>query len=103
MKLIFQGEAELGESALWDAEGQLLHWLDLLSSQLLSLAPDGTVRTHTLDIPPPLGAIVQTNTKPGAALLAGQTIFDLDLTPEQRPHARSRPPWLRTPISMMRP
>lgn len=79
MKLIFRGEAELGESALWDAELQHLHWLDLRSSQLLSLAPDGSVSTHSIDVAPPLGAIVQTDTSPWAALLAGQSIFDLDV------------------------
>lgn len=79
MELISRGLAQLGESALWDAERQCLHWLDMLSSELFSLTPDSRVLTHQLDVAPPLAAIVQTDTSPGAALLAGHSIYDLDL------------------------
>lgn len=79
MELVSRGQAELGESALWDAERQCLHWLDMLSSELFSLTPDGTVSKHQLDVAPPLAAIVQTDASPGAALLAGHSIYDLDL------------------------
>ncbi|WP_238010752.1 SMP-30/gluconolactonase/LRE family protein [Dactylosporangium sp. AC04546] len=46
----------LGESALWDPDGQRLHWVDILGGTVFTL-DWRTRRTTTLDLPGPVGSV----------------------------------------------
>ena len=77
VELVLDARAQIGESAIWVAEGNLLYWADIKAPALHRTQLD-TMTTHTWDLPAEIGAYALDGR--GRALVALRTgLYWLDL------------------------